>query len=167
MVVNGKLTRNVLETSVTAVPEGLRQVLARSAAGEHLPDLFLQILIALGHRQRRHGAGGGLAAAIPHQFRQGVCRSFRETWSNFRYLMASARKPVRVSTACLLVAGIAGAGSLLLLRGFGPQQLPNYLTAITVDYPSEGSIFPPEITPPTFLWRDPSGTATSTLHGCR
>ena len=26
--------------------------------------------------------------------------------------------------------------------------------AITVDYPADGSIFPPEITPPTFLWRD-------------
>jgi tetratricopeptide (TPR) repeat protein len=26
--------------------------------------------------------------------------------------------------------------------------------AITVDYPEDGSIFPPEITPPTFLWRD-------------
>ena len=25
---------------------------------------------------------------------------------------------------------------------------------ITIDYPEEGSIFPPEITPPTFLWRD-------------
>src|ERR1022692_130250 len=75
--------------------------------------------------------------------------------------MASARKPVRVPKACLLVAGIAGAGSFLLLRGFGPQQLPNRLAAITVDYPSEGSIFPPEITPPTFLWRDPSETATT------
>ncbi len=26
--------------------------------------------------------------------------------------------------------------------------------AITIDYPEEGSIFPPEITSPTFLWRD-------------
>ncbi len=26
--------------------------------------------------------------------------------------------------------------------------------AISVDYPQNGSIFPPEITPPTFLWRD-------------
>ena len=30
------------------------------------------------------------------------------------------------------------------------------LVAIAVDYPSPGSIFPPEITPPTFLWRDAS-----------
>ena len=28
--------------------------------------------------------------------------------------------------------------------------------AITVDYPEDGSIFPAEITPPTFLWRDAS-----------
>src|ERR1039458_784476 len=26
--------------------------------------------------------------------------------------------------------------------------------AITIDYPEDGSIFPPEITAPTFLWRD-------------
>ena len=26
--------------------------------------------------------------------------------------------------------------------------------AITIDYPEPGSVFPPEITPPTFLWRD-------------
>ncbi len=61
----------------------------------------------------------------------------------------------------LLVAGIAGLGSLLLLRGFVPQQLPDALAAITVDYPSEGSVFPPEITAPTFLWRDASARATT------
>jgi tetratricopeptide (TPR) repeat protein len=30
---------------------------------------------------------------------------------------------------------------------------------ITVDYPEQGSIFPPEITPPTFLWRDSTNGA--------
>ena len=30
---------------------------------------------------------------------------------------------------------------------------------MTIDYPLEGSIFPPEITPPTFLWHDRSETA--------
>ena len=29
--------------------------------------------------------------------------------------------------------------------------------SITIDYPLDNSIFPPEITPPTFLFRDPSG----------
>src|SRR5208282_4161365 len=33
--------------------------------------------------------------------------------------------------------------------------------AIIVDYPQDGSIFPPEITPPTFLWRDAAKSATS------
>jgi tetratricopeptide (TPR) repeat protein len=35
-----------------------------------------------------------------------------------------------------------------------PQPAP-----ITVDYPAEGSVFPPEITAPTFLWRDGSAAA--------
>jgi len=32
---------------------------------------------------------------------------------------------------------------------------------IQIDYPEDGSIFPPEITPPTFLWRDASEQAKS------
>jgi hypothetical protein len=35
------------------------------------------------------------------------------------------------------------------------------LVAITVDYPEDSSIFPPEITPPTFQWRDASDSASS------
>ena len=37
------------------------------------------------------------------------------------------------------------------------------LVAITIDYPMGGSIFPQEITPPTFLWRDPSSAMVWTL----
>jgi hypothetical protein len=33
------------------------------------------------------------------------------------------------------------------------------LWAIPIDYPEDGSIFPPGITPPTFLWRDAAGTS--------
>ncbi len=32
---------------------------------------------------------------------------------------------------------------------------------IVVDYPINGSIFPPDFAPPTFLWRDPADAATS------
>jgi tetratricopeptide (TPR) repeat protein len=32
------------------------------------------------------------------------------------------------------------------------------LWPISIDYPEDGSIFPPGITPPTILWRDPSAT---------
>ena len=38
----------------------------------------------------------------------------------------------------------------LLNRGFVLAQTRFDLAAITVDYPEDGSIFPPEITPPTF-----------------
>lgn len=35
------------------------------------------------------------------------------------------------------------------------------LAAITIDYPIEGSIFPPEFPPPTFLWSDSEAGATA------
>ena len=73
--------------------------------------------------------------------------------------MASYRKPVPVSVVCLLIAGIASAG--FLLKAFAPQQTPGHQAAITVDYPANGSVFPPEITPPTFLWRDAAADAAS------
>ncbi|HEY3444519.1 MAG TPA: tetratricopeptide repeat protein [Paludibaculum sp.] len=34
-------------------------------------------------------------------------------------------------------------------------------TSITIDYPEAGSIFPPDMEAPTFLWRDPSSAATA------
>ena len=48
-------------------------------------------------------------------------------------------------------------------RGSSPSSTQNgtKLAAITVDYPEDESIFPPEITPPTFLWRDASIAATT------
>ena len=35
------------------------------------------------------------------------------------------------------------------------------LWPIPIDYPEDGSIFPPGITPPTFLWRDAAGASWS------
>ena len=35
------------------------------------------------------------------------------------------------------------------------------MAPISIDYPEDGSIFPPGITPPTFLWRDAAGTSWS------
>ncbi|MGA2272600.1 MAG: tetratricopeptide repeat protein [Bryobacteraceae bacterium] len=34
------------------------------------------------------------------------------------------------------------------------------VASITIDYPTDGSIFPPELPPPTFLWRDAEAGAT-------
>jgi tetratricopeptide (TPR) repeat protein len=53
----------------------------------------------------------------------------------------------------LLVALVASASD-------GPQPGQNP-APIAIDYPQDGSIFPPEITPPTFLWRDSAKGVTS------
>jgi Tfp pilus assembly protein PilF len=50
---------------------------------------------------------------------------------------------------CLLVALAAAASDDVAAR-----KSPLQASAIAIDYPRDGSIFPPEITPPTFLWRD-------------
>jgi tetratricopeptide (TPR) repeat protein len=42
----------------------------------------------------------------------------------------------------------------------GAASSTTVLASITVDYPLEDSVFPPEITPPTFLWRDAARSAT-------
>jgi len=41
-----------------------------------------------------------------------------------------------------------------------PVEAPD-AAAVTIDYPENGSIFPPEITPPTFLWHDDEKAATT------
>jgi tetratricopeptide (TPR) repeat protein len=65
--------------------------------------------------------------------------------------MRAGLPPRAILLPCLLVALAAGASD-----GVGAGQSPPRArqAAITIDYPEDGSIFPPEITPPTFLWRD-------------
>ena len=52
-------------------------------------------------------------------------------------------------------------GINLSARAFAAGFAAPVLTSISIDYPEEGSIFPPGITPPTFLWRDAAGTSWS------
>ena len=47
-----------------------------------------------------------------------------------------------------------------LASSTSPGAEESKLAQITVDYPERESIFPPEITPPTFLWRDDANKAT-------
>jgi tetratricopeptide (TPR) repeat protein len=61
--------------------------------------------------------------------------------------------------ALLLVAFCVPSPSLAL--SLSPQRDGSQLARITVDYPLDGSIFPPEIVPPTFLWRDAAPNASS------
>ena len=72
---------------------------------------------------------------------------------------------MRSFSARILVAAILGSGAFFLVAarsrapGDEPGSAANQLAAITIDYPLDGSVFPPEITPPTFLWRDDSESA--------
>ncbi len=48
--------------------------------------------------------------------------------------------------------------ALLSVAFLAPAQPPQ---RIVIDYPEEGSIFPPDFAPPTFLWRDSDAAATA------
>lgn len=83
----------------------------------------------------------------------------------FRPWGALMRIPVVVSTAAGLLAAISifSAGGLSVPRSAAGHPTPPAAPApfkLTIDYPLNGSVFPPEITPPTFLFRDSSDTAT-------
>jgi len=73
--------------------------------------------------------------------------------------------PFRNRLTLLLLGGILAAGLIFPIPAAAqPQNAQNavagHVAQITVDYPLDGSIFPPEITPPTFLWRDAAAGAT-------
>jgi Tfp pilus assembly protein PilF/Tol biopolymer transport system component len=64
------------------------------------------------------------------------------------------------------LAGAACGCAVLLLHlaaGFhaplAVHAIDGATSSVSVDYPRSGSIFPPEITPPTFIWHDASETA--------
>jgi hypothetical protein len=42
----------------------------------------------------------------------------------------------------------------------GQDPVKAHTATITIDYPLDESIFPPEITPPTFIWRETAENAT-------
>src|ERR1019366_1171463 len=51
----------------------------------------------------------------------------------------------------------------LLVAGLGMASAcaQNGTTSIVIDYPADGSVFPPDMAAPTFLWRDPAPGAVS------
>src|SRR5580765_3385391 len=61
--------------------------------------------------------------------------------------------------ARVLLVLLTAIAPTLVLERLAAQRTTS-LTPIRVDYPEEGSLFPPEMLPPTFLWRD-SATAAS------
>jgi tetratricopeptide (TPR) repeat protein len=64
-----------------------------------------------------------------------------------------SRPGVRVAIAAAIAVAVLGVAAVLRVeRRPGP---------ITVDYPLEGSVFPPEFPPPEFLWHDASPRAVA------
>jgi hypothetical protein len=72
---------------------------------------------------------------------------------------------MKLFSAKVLLATIVGVGSVFfvggLARSSGADRVlsANGTQKIAIDYPLERSVFPPEITPPTFLWHDASESA--------
>ena len=62
--------------------------------------------------------------------------------------------PPIAALVCALV--LLGGAGMVRANGGRPETQNASLAQITVDYPLPGSIFPPDITAPTFLWRDAS-----------
>ncbi|MGA8408297.1 MAG: tetratricopeptide repeat protein [Candidatus Acidiferrales bacterium] len=76
----------------------------------------------------------------------------------------------RLARFAIPLLGVAAFLAPLLIRQWSAHSLHLGLVSalaaeshaqasITVDYPQDGSIFPPEITPPTFIWRDANASA--------
>ena len=64
--------------------------------------------------------------------------------------------------AVLLICAPSSLSRPFRLHGPHPalsQNSAEPLWPLSIDYPEDGSIFPPGITPPTFLWRDAAGTS--------
>jgi Tfp pilus assembly protein PilF len=70
---------------------------------------------------------------------------------------ARVRRAWVLAIAAITVLCGAGAGTH---PGTGPAAPAANTASIKVDYPLNGSVFPPDITAPTFLWHDPNQEAT-------
>ena len=76
-----------------------------------------------------------------------------------RHSRCGNRHQARVVITCVYSRSLA-ALAVALVAGTAFSATGRQMSAVAIDYPAEGSIFPPEITPPTFLWRDSTGAAT-------
>lgn len=102
--------------------------------------------------------GGVHGQRFPNQRHQDLSSHRRLDGGN-RYVEARGVlmrvSAVAVSAAILAAITIFSAGGLSLSRPAAGHPAPSGSppAGLTVDYPLEGSVFPPEITSPTFLFR--------------
>jgi len=75
---------------------------------------------------------------------------------------AEARHDLERSTGGTLMKWmLAALIAAVLAVGLAASAPPPPVSTIIVDYPSEGSLFPPDIIAPTFQWRDAEQTLTN------
>ncbi len=69
----------------------------------------------------------------------------------------------RFSSRTFVISGLIIAAAAIAWRmGYFPRMaITGRPAALTIDYPGEGSIFPPEFPPPQFAWRDTDKSETS------
>jgi len=65
---------------------------------------------------------------------------------------------MRQLATSLAIVGAISAALTCQRDSFAADAQP---AAITIDYPAEGSMSPPDFAPPTLLWRDPGEQATA------
>jgi tetratricopeptide (TPR) repeat protein len=70
------------------------------------------------------------------------------------------RRPGAILLPGLLIALAAGAWDRVEAPKKASAIAPSAGGTITIDYPEDGSVFPPEIAPPEFLWRDSAERTT-------
>ena len=64
-------------------------------------------------------------------------------------------------TTCALAAAVLLGAAAAWQTPPGSTSPPAHPALIAIDYPNDGSIFPPEFPPPEFLWRDGAQAATA------
>jgi hypothetical protein len=83
--------------------------------------------------------------------------------SEVKRQLSSVARMVFGGAVCALTVAASSAwmrgGNAVEASAFSGPELPAVLSPISIDYPEEGSIFPPGITPPAFIWRDAAGSS--------
>jgi tetratricopeptide (TPR) repeat protein len=81
------------------------------------------------------------------------------------FRLAKRLAPTALTVALLLLPGTwiltVRVKAASKVQDSGPADSKQTLWPISIDYPQDGSIFPPGITPPTILWRDGSASSWS------
>src|ERR1017187_1724341 len=83
------------------------------------------------------------------------------TQQRLRVILSSIALLVMLLSSIWLLPFLTSASASAARHGAAvePPQSDQAKASASIDYPEDGSIFPPGITPPTFIWRDANATS--------